>query len=414
MLTTTFTTSKLAILGGTPVCSESLQQPAWPPISEATAERLKEVYLSGQWSFNSPAEQEFAQAFAAYHDAKHGIFMANGTVTLQCALAACGVGPGDEVIVPALTWMATAMAVHYVGAKPVFVDIEPDTLCLDPTKIEAAITGKTKAIMPVHLYASMADIDAILNIAGKHGLTVIEDCAHMHGGKWNGRGVGSWGKIGSFSFQQSKTVTSGEGGICITDDDELAEKLFRMKHIGYACGMSQGQADQGPPAGLTCYNFRATAFQAVILSDQLKELKGLIERYGENASRLEARLADVPGVRIQARGRLADPQGYYCMTIIFDGEQTADVPLERIGNALEAEGLVFPKTYGPVYKHTLYNLPADSYRIDGGSCPVAETICEKHALLLMHQWLASDEKTIDAIGEIIAKVALDAEALRQA
>lgn len=407
------TNSKLALFGGVPVCSEALVEPAWPPICETTAQRLKDVYLSGQWSFNSPSEQEFARAFADYHDAKHGIFMANGTVTLQCALAACGVGPGDEVIVPALTWMATAMAVHYVGAKPVFVDIEPDTLCLDPKKTKIAITDKTKAIIPVHLYASMADLEAILDIAGKHGLTVIEDCAHMHGGKWNGRGVGSWGRVGSFSFQQSKTLSSGEGGICITDDDELVEKLYRMKHIGYATGLMQGQADNGPPDGLVCYNFRATAFQAVILSDQLKELEGRIERYGENAARIEARLAGVPGVRIQARGRLADPQGYYCMTIIFDGEQTADMPLDRIGEALKAEGLALPRTYGPVYKHILYNLPTDSYRIDGGSCLVAEKICAQQAFVLMHQWLAGDEKTIDAIGEIIAKVALNAAELQE-
>ena len=402
-----------AVLGGTPVCPEPLQSPAWPPISEATAKRLQEIYLSGEWSFNSPAEQEFAQAFADYHGAKHGIFMVNGTVTLQCALGACGVGPGDEVIIPALTWMATAMSALYLGAKPVFVDIEAETLCMDPDQIKAAITGRTKAIVPVHLYGSMSDLEAVLAIADRHKLAVIEDCAHMHGGKWNSRGVGSWGDVGSFSFQQSKTLSSGEGGICITNDGELAEKIFRMKHIGYAAGSQQGQADSGPPFGFTCHNFRATAFQAVILREQLHCLESRIERYCSNAARIENRLNDVPGVRIQSPGRLATPQGYYCLVFLFDEKPMATVPLERIKEAIQAEGLGLTKTYGPVYRHMLFNVPEERYRIAGETCPISETTATQQALVLPHQWLDADEKTIDAIGEILAKVASAGESLMQ-
>ena len=168
--------------------------------------------------------------------------MANGTTTLECSLAVLGVGTGDEVIVPALTWMATALSAFYVGANPVIVDIDPKTLCMDPAAMEAAITPKTKAIIPVHVYGSTADLEKILAIADKHGIPVVEDCAHMQGGFWNGRGVGSWGKVGSFSFQQSKTMASGEGGICITSDPELAEKIYLLKHIGYSRGVKQGQA----------------------------------------------------------------------------------------------------------------------------------------------------------------------------
>lgn len=386
--------------------------PAWPPVSEKTADRLREVYLSRQWSFNSPAEQEFERAFADYHGAKHGIFMVNGTATLQCALGALGIGPGDEVIIPGLTWMATAMAVHYMGATPVFVDIEPDTLCIDPTKAQEAITEKARAIIPVHLYGSMANLDAVLALAHKHDLAVVEDCAHMQGGKWCGRGVGSWGDIGSFSFQQSKTLSSGEGGICLTSNDKLADRLYRQKHIGYGRGTTQGKADAGPPVGLNCYNFRCTAFQATILNDQLAELESLIQRNDASAIRIRKRLADVPGVRVQAPGKEASPQGYYGLIVIFDEGPIAAVPENRIRKALSTEGLTSYPTYGPVYRHMLYNMDASQYRIDGGeTCPVAETAGTGNAICLPHQWLASGEKTIDSIGEIVAKVADNAEAL---
>jgi len=152
---------KLAISGGEKTFAKPVKLPSWPPVYPETAEELKKVYLSGKWSFNGPQEQLFSRKFAEYNGAEYGIFMANGTVTLECALLALGIGKGDEVIVPSLTWMATAMAAVYVGATPVFVDIEEDTLCLDPEKLEKAITPKTKAVIPVHLYGSMADMERI-------------------------------------------------------------------------------------------------------------------------------------------------------------------------------------------------------------------------------------------------------------
>lgn len=403
---------ELAILGGRPVSAAPLRPMAWPPVSERTADRLREIYLSRQWSFNSPTEQEFERAFADYHGAKHGIFMVNGTVTLQCALGALGVGPGDEVILPALTWMATAMAVHYVGATPVFVDIEPDTLCLDPVKTRAALTSKTRAIIPVHLYGSMANLDAILELAREHGLKVVEDCAHMQGGKWRGRGVGSWGDVGSFSFQQSKTLASGEGGICLTNDDTLADRIYRQKHIGYGRGLKQGEVDGGPPPGLVCHNFRGTAFQAAILLDQLTELGELVARFARGAARIRERLADVDGVRIQAPGAGASEQSYYAFVFLFDSGDCASVPLSRIAEALRAEGMQTGwGTYGPVYRHKLYNMDASQYRIAGGTCPVAEQLATERTVVLLKEWLLAEDSVVDALGEIVAKVATQARKL---
>ena len=408
--------ANLAILGGTGIVPENteLTIPAWPPRDEKTAERLKEVYMSGEWSFNSPMEQEFEQEFAAYHGTKYAVFMANGTTTLECALTALGCGEGDEVIVPALTWMATALAATYVGAVPVFVDIEPTTLCMDPEKLEAAITPKTRAIIPVHAYGSTADLERILAIADRHGIPVIEDCAHMQGGFWNGRGVGSWGKVGSFSFQQSKTLASGEGGICITNDKELADKIYLLKHIGYARGLKQGQGIQAPE-GMICHNYRATAFQAVILSEQLKSLRERIAAYGASAKILTDAVAGLPGVRVQAPGRLADPQGYYSFHYIFDGEEFKDIPKEVIDEACTAEGFSIGNgTHGPVYRHPLFNLKQEKgqYRFgEGDSCPVCETLFPK-TLGIPHPVLA-DRKTVETVAQIVRKVASNVDELRK-
>ena len=223
---------KLAIEGGTKIFPDDFKFAPWPPVRPETGDKLRELYLSAQWSYFGKYEVRFADGFAAYHDSKYGIFMANGTTTLECALKALGIGPGDEVIVPAWTWIATGMAPVFAGATAVFVDCEEDTFCLDPEAFEAAITPKTRAVMPVHLFGSIANLDAICAIAGKHHLAVVEDCAHAHGGKWNGKGVGSFGDIGSFSFQQSKIMTAGEGGACTTDDPELFDRIGRISHIG--------------------------------------------------------------------------------------------------------------------------------------------------------------------------------------
>ena len=310
--------------------------------------------------------------------------------------------PGDEVIVPALTWMATAMAVVYAGATPVFVDIEPDTLCLDPEKMKRAITPKTKAVIPVHIYGSMADLEAIGEIAAARGLKVVEDCAHAHGGIWDGRGVGSIGDVGSFSFQQSKTLTGGEGGICLTNDAGLAEILFRLKHIGYDLGSKQGQAASPPPEGLICYNYRGTEFSSAVLLDNLKYLEAETELRAANAMALEAALAEVDGVTVQKRGRLADLQGYYMMTFLVDTGRLKHADLAEFRQALAAEGLAVGATYGPVYRHSLWTAPESLYRVE--DCSVCEEACSRRALCLGHKWLLTDAEVMQAVAGTFAKV----------
>jgi dTDP-4-amino-4,6-dideoxygalactose transaminase len=404
--------SSLALLGNKPVFRQPLDHSSfWPPVDDLTAQKLQELYFSRQWTAFHEAEPAFAKAFAAHHGAEHGIFTINGTVTLQCALAAYGIGAGDEVIIPPLTWYATAIAVRHVGACPVFVDIDKNTLCVDPDKIEAAITGRTRAIIPVHAYGSMADMERIMDIARRHGLKVIEDCAHMHGGIWDGKGIGTIGDVGSFSFQHTKTMSCGEGGICITNDSVVADKLFRMKQIGYGYGEVPRHAKSGPPPGLLCYNFRATAFHPVILQGQLDSLNRRLERYRTTVQYLEERLKKTTKLRFQMPGRKADRQGYFGWVLLLDDPAYEDVPVEIIQRALQAEGVPLFRAEGPIYRFVLFNVAPDAYRIDQ-PCLVTERACTR-ILWLLHAYLGLDDNQIEKIGDAIEKVLGNLDQLRK-
>ena len=398
--------SKLAIEGGTPVFKAKPARPPWPPVNPDVIGRIAETYLSHKWSFYGKYENEFAERYAKYTGAKYASMMANGTVTLECALRAFGVGPGDEVIVPAQTWIATAEAVIYVGAKPVVVDIEPDTLCMDPKAFEAAITPKTKAVIPVHLFGSMADLDKIIRIAKKHGIKVLEDCAHAHGGEWKGRGVGSWGDAGSWSFQQSKLVTSGEGGAVTTNDEHIWDLVGRLSHIGYQRGAKQGQKSSPPEEGLICHNYRVTEFQAIILLDQLAHLRRDTVLRAKNADYLREKLEAIPGVRVQAKGRCATLQSYYVFSILVDDAMLKPgIDSRQIEKALQAEGLEgISRSWGgePVYTQSLWSVPKKMYRI--ASNDVAERVIRRQQLGVHLVWLMTKRALLDRFVEAVDKV----------
>ena len=208
--------STLAILGGEPTRKEAY--PEWPVYDDRDIEAATRVIKSGNWGgypYPGLETSQFLQEFLAMQGGQYAIACANGTVTMEVALRAAGIGWGDEVIVPAYTFQATAAAPIAAGAVPVIVDVDPNSYCIYPQAVEAAITEKTKAIIPVHLGAHMADMDAIMELAERFDLVVIEDCAHAHGAKWRGQGAGTIGHFGSFSMQSSKILTAGEGGVLI-------------------------------------------------------------------------------------------------------------------------------------------------------------------------------------------------------
>ena len=215
------TQATLALAGGAPAVRA--QAPVWPVSGDLEVAWMEGVVRSGKWSWMGPHETAFCQEYKSFIGSRHCLCLANGTVTLQCALQAVGVKPGDEVIVPGLTWVATAQAAMDIGANVVLADINPETLCLDPGAFEKAVTPRTRAVIPVHLYGCMCDMDAIMAIARRHSLKVVEDVAHQHGSRWRNQGAGAIGDAGSFSFQQSKPLTCGEGGAVTTNDDEYQD-----------------------------------------------------------------------------------------------------------------------------------------------------------------------------------------------
>ena len=237
---------------------------AWPRPAGREMELLGRVVQSGTWGFDGPLEAEFERKFASYQDAEYGLCVANGTVALQLALEALDVGAGDEVIVPGLTWQATAAAALDINAVPILADVEPGTFCIDPAEVERLITARTRAIIVVHLYGSLADMDRILEIGARRGIPVIEDCAHAHGSRWRDRGTGSWGALGCFSFQLFKTLTAGEGGFVSTSDPKLREELYSLRNCGRRRRGSLAENWRPIQSG----NYRMTEFQAAVLLAQ--------------------------------------------------------------------------------------------------------------------------------------------------
>jgi dTDP-4-amino-4,6-dideoxygalactose transaminase len=234
---------------------------AKPYIGETEKQAVMEVLESGQLAQGSKV-QEFEEHFAAYHGAKHGVAVNNGTTALIAALMAHGIGPGDEVIVPAFTFFATAASVLSVGARPVFADIEPETFCLSPASAEAAITERTRAIMPVHLYGHLADMDGFAALCKKHDLALVEDAAQAHGAKLGDQFAGAWGTA-SFSFYPTKNMTTSEGGMLLTNDDEIARQLRMIRNQG----MNTQYYHE-----VVGYNFRMTNISAAIGLAQLDRL----------------------------------------------------------------------------------------------------------------------------------------------
>jgi dTDP-4-amino-4,6-dideoxygalactose transaminase len=398
-------TSELAILGGAPLRTGPFAP--WPQYLPADAERLQQVLTSRHWGgFPMPGRYagEFADRFAKLHGAKYGLCVANGTIALIAALTAAGVRPGDEVIVPAYTWDGVAAAVIFAGAAPVFADIDPDTYCLDVESARAAITQRTRAILPVHLAMRFADMDALLDLARAHGLKVIEDCAHAHGGAWRGRGAGSMGDAGCFSFQESKLMTAGEGGIVITSDLRLFEHLQSQANCGRASLTDQYQQR------VLGSNYRMTELQAALLIGQLDMLPDLAARRARSAAILSEGLAQIAGVRPVPPQPAISRETLYCYTFQYRG----DVPRDLFVAALEAEGIPCDgRFYEAIYRSDLFH-PAAELDYSKVHCPVAERAAYHESVWLpQFVLLGGDEDARDVL-RAIEKVMANLDHLRHA
>ena len=373
-----------------------MEIPAWPQAGERELELLKAVLESPQWGGFHPFVREFEESFARYQHSAYGIGASNGTVTLEVALEILGIQEGDEVIIPAISFISTATAVSRAGAIPVFVDLEPWSFNLDPACAEEAITPRTRAIIPVHFAGMPANIEALCRIAQKHSLWMIEDAAHAHGSEYRNRRAGSFGICGSFSFQNGKALTSGEGGMLVTNYEAFAADARAL-------------VNQGRKPGESFYkhftlgtNLRLTGFQAAVLIAQFESLPDQIARRTANARLLKSCLSDLDEIVWQRQPEAITQNSFY----LLPGRlRHTSIDRNKFCERLEEAGV--PST--PFYPFPLYGNPL--YQREGSCrimpCPQAEAYVQD-AFWLPHRVLLSEQTTIEQIAAVIRSILRDA------
>ena len=397
----------LAVLGGEPTRKEPY--PDWPVFDERDIEAVIAVVKSGRWGgypYPGPQTAEFQRRFSELQGGGHAVAMANGTVTMEVALRASYIGWGDEVIVPAYTFQATAAAPMAAGAIPVIVDVDPETYCIDPEAIDAAITERTRAIIPVHLGAEMADMDAIMEIAERHDLVVVEDCAHAHGAQWRGRGAGTIGHFGSFSLQSSKILTAGEGGVLLCRTKDLAERAASI----IDCGRPKDAAEQDFTLGA---NYRMTELQASLANVAIERFPEQADERERMAAYMDESLSEVPGVRVLKRDPRHNQRSFYRYILAIDPDvfqNTNDV----VCYALDKEGIPCWVGYEAMHYYELFQpglsrLPVptqfpERFNFEEMSFPESERACEREAVWLDESVFRAGRKGVDDAVAALKKI----------
>jgi dTDP-4-amino-4,6-dideoxygalactose transaminase len=407
---------KLALLGGTPIRT---RRPftSWPIFGKAEENRLLRTLHSGKWGRLHGLEvAEFENRFAAMHGCKHGIAVVNGTVSLRIALQAASIRAEDEVIIPPYTFFSTASAVIEANAIPVFADIDLDTFNISPKAIEAAITRRTRAIIPVHFAGQPADMDAIMAIARKRKLIVIEDAAHAHGASYKNRPAGAIGHIASFSFQSSKNMTAGEGGILTTNDDRLAEAC--------RCIHNCGRVPDGVwyEHHVISGNYRLGEFQGAVLNAQLDRLEAQTETRDRNGKYLASRIAKLPGLYPQKRPADCTRHSYHLFMLRVDANKFG-ASRPAVLKALQAEGIPCSGGYGfslhrqPIFRNKAFGpfLPKASAKLDYSKthCPNSDLICREQCVWLEQSMFLGPRADMDNIALAFEKVYDNREALNR-
>jgi dTDP-4-amino-4,6-dideoxygalactose transaminase len=399
-------TQQLALLGGNPLRNRPFT--SWPIFNERDEARVLAALRSGHWGrLDGNEVAEFERNFAKQHGCQHGIAIVNGTVSLRLALIAGGLEASSEVIIPPYTFFSTASAVIEANMVPVFADVDLETYNLDPRAIEAAITPRTKAIIPVHFAGQPADMDAIMAIAAKHKLLVIEDAAHAHGASYKHRAAGSLGHVASFSFQSSKNLTSGEGGILTTNDDQLAAQCRSLHNCGRI------------PTGVwyehhvISGNYRLGELQGALLNAQLERLEEQTRTRDENGRALADRLIKLPGVHPQHRPEFCTRHAYHLFMLRIDAAQFG-APRSAIVEALRAEGVPCSPGYGfslheqPMFRNRAFGpyLPGIVDRLDFSqvSCPNSDLLCREQALWLEQGMFLGPRADIDDVASAFEKI----------
>ena len=395
----------LALFGGAPIRTRPF--PSWPVFGAAEEDRLLRTLRSGEWGrLDGHQVEEFERRFAAMHGCRHGVAVANGTVSLRIALLAAGIQAEAEVIVPPYTFLSTASAVVEANAVPIFADIDLDTFNLDPAAVEAAITARTRAIIPVHFAGQPADMDALQRIADAHGLVLIEDAAHAHAAGHNNRAAGSLGRLASFSFQSSKNLTAGEGGIITTSDDALAAACRSIQN----CGRVEGGIwyEHHVISG----NYRLGEFQGAVLNCQLDRLEHQTATRDANGTYLARRLQSLPGVFPQRRSPQCTRHAYHLFMLRLDPREFG-ASRDAVLSALEAEGIPCSAGYGfslpaqPLFRNKAFGpyLAGVRERVDyrQARCPNSDLVCTQ-SLWLEHAMLLGTRDDMDDIAAAFEKI----------
>ena len=414
-------TAKPAVLGGAPVRSDPF--PSWPVADDLEDQALLKVLHSGKWSRGSGAQVDrFEREYAQLTGAKHCLAAANGTSALLIALNALGIQAGDEVIVPPYTFVATINAVLSLNALPVFVDSDPRTFQIDARKIEAAITPRTAAIMPVHLGGNVADVDMILSVAAKRKLPVIEDACQSHLAEWKGQKVGTFGALGCFSFQASKNLNSGEGGAVLTNDSGIAERCYAYHNN------SRGRNAAGTDFSYLArgLNLRLTEFQAALLVSQMTRLGKQASTREKNAEYLTKNLREIPGISPAEGYAGCTRNAYHLYMFRYDSSRFAGLDRDKFLKALKAEGIPASGGYSPLNKEPLLRNTLDSRgykRLYGeavlrewhekNQCPANDRLCSE-AVWLTQTMLLGPRSDMDAIVSAIRKIQTHASEVARA
>lgn len=398
--------------------------PRWPSSSPAVEGALLRVARSGRWAISGmnagwPSEERaFADQFATYIGVEFGTPVTNGSAALLVALEAMGIGVGDEVLVPGLAWVACASAVARSGAIPVLVDVDETSMCMSVDAAAAAVTSRTAAILLVHLYSSLADVDAFRDLASAHGLAVLEDCSQAHGAAWRGRKVGSWGHASAFSFQNSKLLTAGEGGIVLTDDPSLHDRAQRLRSDGRRwthTPVPAGFPELDESGGFQGHNYCMSEFHAAVLAAGLTELDDQNLQRLRAVDRIEQGLAGVDGL---ATVRSRDPRitvpTFYHLPIRLDAERLENDDIVSLGERVSARlGLFLEPVDPPMNVHPLYRpdtsrrhpaerIAALCRRADLPSARALSTTC----ITVPHHALLAGDSALDRLVEELAN-ALD-------
>ena len=399
----------LAVLGGKPVRSKPF--PSWPVVEANDRDGWKKVLEDRHWCrLDGNYANTFEKAYADLTGAKYCLLTANGTSALFTSLNALGIGPGDEVIVPPYTFVATINVVLLNYALPIFVDTDRESSQIDAGKVEAAITPRTRCIIPVHIGGNAADLDAILAIGKKHSIPVLEDACQAHLGEWRNRKLGAWGQGGCFSFQASKNLNSGEGGAIISDDGDFMERCYAFHNNGRARRRSGFSYAHGGA------NLRMTEFQAALLLQQMTRVEEQSRIREENGRYLTQLLSEIPGIRPARQYPGCTRNAYHLYMFNYDKAAFAGASRAKFLKALQAEGIPASSGYSPLNKEPFLKevLGSRAYKAiyaadrleawwQSNHCPGNDLLCEE-AVWLTQNMLLGSRSDMEEIAGAVRKV----------